>query len=688
MDIGTVSYVVGALAFLVLTFVLLAGWRGNLHGGLLVSAVLATTIWSGATALWMYRGLEPGWLVQLLEVLRSGLWLSFLMAVLRQRWGIRFPLFALIVSLLLLGQLVLLLTVPVVSGSSPYEIAGGSHLVGFLLISVSGMALVEQLFRNTRPERRWAVKYLCFGLGGLFAYDFYFYADAVLFAAIDPVLQQTRGAILLLIAPLVAVSAARNPQWSPEVFVSRKLVFHSATLIGGGLYLVAMASAGYYLRYFGGEWGGVAQAFFLFGAILVLISLLFSGQMRARLKVFLSKHFFAYKYDYRDEWLRLIDTLSAHDSDQSLEERSLRAVAEVVESPGGELWLRNEDGDFTPVYQWGLGDPPPAREPADASLPRFMERTQWVVNLDEYRRAPDSYEGLELPHWLEGRNVWLVVPLMHLDSLLGFVLVAPSRARVGFNWEDSDLLKTIGRQVAAHLAQMQASRALVEARQFEAFNRLSAFVMHDLKNVAAQLSLLVSNAARHKDNPEFVEDMVTTVDNASMRMQRLLGQLRGNPEGQYAVVDLSTVLDEVVEEYAGPSPKPEMDTGGGRLMVRAERDRLCAVFGHVLRNAQEATGPGGRVRVRLRQQNDQAIVEVADDGPGMDSAFIRERLFKPFESTKGSGGMGIGAYEAREFIRQSGGDVEVISAPGGGGTFRMHLPLTAADGPGLVGRHG
>ncbi|RMD78996.1 MAG: PEP-CTERM system histidine kinase PrsK, partial [Gammaproteobacteria bacterium] len=275
-------------------------------------------------------------------------------------------------------------------------------------------------------------------------------------------------------------------------------------------------------------------------------------------------------------------------------------------------------------------------------------------------------------------QAWLVVPLFHREALLGFAVLARPRAPRELNWEDYDLLRTAGRQVASHLAQEQASEALAQARQMEAFGRLSAFVVHDLKNVAAQLRLVVANAERHRHNPAFVEDAMRTVGHAADKMERLLAQLRAGREAtrEPAVrVDLEALLERVAERAAGRRPVPEVEVQDGGLQAVAAAERLADVVGHLVQNAQEATPPDGRVVLRLRREGAEAVMEVEDTGCGMDEAFVRERLFKPFDSTKGREGMGIGAFEARAFVQASGGRLEVRSRPGEGTSFRIRLPL-------------
>jgi putative PEP-CTERM system histidine kinase len=259
------------------------------------------------------------------------------------------------------------------------------------------------------------------------------------------------------------------------------------------------------------------------------------------------------------------------------------------------------------------------------------------------------------------------------------VVLTTARTNVDVNWEVNDLLKTAARQAAAFLAQTQAAEALLEARKFDAFNRMSAFVVHDLKNIVAQLSLMLKNAERHRANPEFQQDMLMTVGNSVERMKQLMLQLRDGttPVDAPHGIDLAGVIDRIRRAKSGQKPVPEVQCDENVVAIGHE-DRLERVIGHIVQNAIDATDGEGRVWIRLARQEGQALVEVGDTGHGMTPEFVRERLFKPFQTTK-QGGMGIGAYESFQYVQELGGQVQVDSTPGGGTRVRLLLPLLRAD---------
>lgn len=677
MNLGLIGYTLSAIACSVLMAVLLIGWRRGPIGMMLLAAVAASIVWSGLLAWqWARPIFNPGFLFSV-EVLRDGAWIAFLWLLNRQavragdaraRYLVSVGLVAaVLVAVLILGYLL--------RPTLAVEISlRDLLLVGKLGLTLSALVLIEYLLRSTSADRRWQIKYLALGLGSVYVFEFYIYAELLMLRGLAEHMLDARGYLFALMAPLVAVSAARNPRWELDVFVSRGAVFQGVTLVAAGVYLVFMAAAGYYVRVFGGEWGPVLHVVFLFAALLLLAGILFSGQLRAKLKVYVSKHFFNYRFDYRDEWLRFIATIGT--SDETLPVRVIHALANIVDSGSGEVWLR--DGR---TYQlsatWNVVDRAGRGIAEDESLPGFLRDTGWIVDLQEYARHPERYPGLTLPtQLLDQEEPWLIVPLFHDHDLLGFVVLGRSLAVSRLTWEERDLLKTAGRQAATHLAQMVSSRALAEVRQFEGFNRLSAYVIHDLKNLVAQLSLVVSNARRHGDNPAFLKDAIGTVENAVNRMNRLMQQLRsGELTPRVRTVDLETLVRQAVSSRSTHQPVPEFRVDGGPFPVKAGSDRLLSVINHLVQNAQEATPPDGRVSLTLWREGNRVHLSVEDTGCGMDRDFIRQRLFKPFDTTKGLTGMGIGAYESRELVRALGGDVEVTSEPGRGSRFHVDLPL-------------
>ena len=687
MAITYYCYLAGFLTYLPLTLLLMFSWRGHSVGRWLIVACGMMALWSGGIALQERYSVFPVAVVWTLEALHSFVWLTFLWKLLSRNENEDDP--SRSVFIYRWGQVTATILLAYIWGSAylqqayPQVFRPAHQLLGHVGLVVVGLVLVEQIYRNTRTDERWRIKILCFALGTLFVYEFYLYSEAILFLRVKEDLWAARGVVAAMLTPFIALSAQRNPDWSLDIFISRQVVFHSTALMGAGCYLLLMATAGYYIKHYGGEWGAVLQIAFLVGAFLVLALVLFSGQIRAKLRIFIREHFFSHAFDYRQEWQRLIATLSAGDGPSSLEERVIRALSQVIESPGGILWVREENGNF--IWRASLGSPGIDIQELDADDPvvAYLERKDAVVNFKEMLTIPEAYEGLIKPSWIEPYpQAWLLVPLWRTSGRVdGVVLLTDSHTFTVWNLEVMDMLKTTSRLVAGYLELEAAARALAVARQFEGFNRLSAFVIHDLKNLIAQLSLVVRNAAKHHDNPEFMRDAIKTVDHAVGKMNALMSQLRNY--GSVATAekfDLRNALLEAVEARGRQAPEPVCDKVASSVMVLANRQRLVSAFEHVIHNAQDATGKQGWVKVRLRMGEDRwALVEIEDNGCGMTEEFVASRLFKPFETTKGLTGMGIGAYESRELARALGGDLSVRSQPGKGSLFVFKIPLAEKE---------
>ena len=545
-----------------------------------------------------------------------------------------------------------------------------------LAMVIFALSLVEQLLRNTAADSRWNIKPFGLALAAVFIYDLYLYSDALLFNRIDDDIFGVRGFVYAMIIPLIGLSIQRTAKRRPQLALSQTVAFHTTTLVVAGAYLLFTSAAGYYVRYFGGTWGGALQLMLLFAALLALGVLAYSGTMRAKFRVLVGKHFFRYRYDYREEWLKFTKALSAEGAPQEVGQRLIRGLADMVESPAGALWLDDGSGrQYVQTARWNL-PAVSAAESVDSPMIHFLLNAGWVVNLEEYRHMPGRYENMSLPEWLTTLpNAWLVVPLASTDKLVGFVVLNTARTKLDVNWEVNDLLKTAGRQAASFIAQIQTTEALLEARKFDSFNRMSAFVVHDLKNIVTQLSLMIRNAERHADNPEFQRDMLMTVQNSVERMRQLMLQLRegATPPGVACGVDLSAIVHRIQAAKAGQQPALEVRIDEA-LTARGHEERIERVIGHMVQNALDATDASGSVEIHVGKQEGMACLEVIDTGKGMTPEFVRERLFKPFQTTK-QAGMGIGAYESFQYVQELGGRIHVDSTVNVGTRVRMLLPL-------------
>lgn len=544
-----------------------------------------------------------------------------------------------------------------------------------LVASVLLLVMTEQLFRAVPEADRWAIKPACLGIAAIAMFDLYFRADGFLFGRLDPDVWAVRGLAQSAVLPLFALAASRTPSWNLRLAVSRELVFHTSALAVSGLYLLLVSAAGYYVRYFGGEWGRALQTALLFAGFVLLGFVLLSGSQRARLRVFLNKHLFPYRYDYRTEWLRFTRALSGAEGTSGLGESVIKGLGDLVESPGGGLWLRSNGGFFSQAARFNMPSSD-AREPMDSELARMLAEREWIFNLQDMRSGTNAGPGVRPPQWLSDiESAWLVVPLVATDGLTGFVILLAPRTPIEVNWEVLDLLKTAQRQAASYLTRMLATEALLEAKKFDAFNRMSAFVVHDLKNLVAQLSLLLKNAERHRQNPEFQADMLETVAHVEGKMRGLMQHLQEktsmNPPQK---INVAGMLERTVERRRTLGQDLEL-LCIARPNVLAHGDKLDRIVGHLVQNALDASGTHDKVHLGLSATVEgECRIDVADNGCGMTQEFIRGQLFKPFQTTKVSG-MGIGMFEVHQYVHELGGRIQVESEPGLGTKISVFLPV-------------
>ncbi|MDQ2076158.1 XrtA/PEP-CTERM system histidine kinase PrsK [Marinimicrobium sp. ABcell2] len=552
-----------------------------------------------------------------------------------------------------------------------------------LSLAVIALVSVEQLFRYAASNDR-QIKLLCMNLAALFLFDIYLSTHTLIFQTVDPLLVQARAAVSLAACLFMALGGLLLQQRSERpanITLSRPIAFYTTSLVAVGVLITVLALGGYYVRLYGGNWGTVIYSLVLAGAVLLITSIFISTTIRSRLSVLINKHLFRHKYDYRSEWLRLINYLAQPAESSEANQRAFFAVASVTRAPGGAIWVRKQ-GYYEPVYQSGL----PSfidlqEEPVDSPFCQTLLQSEWVFFPDSGDNQALSQYNEHLPPWTHNiPNLWLLFPLIVGEELVGFTALIKPEADASLTWEDLDLLKTIGRQLASYLKRHQQAEQLAEGAQFETYNKLVAFIIHDLNNLIAQQALVVRNAEKHKDNPEFIDDAIQTISHSVDRMNGLLKKLRTDGKDLVAQLAIRDAVQKAVDECSGgSSTRLTSDIENCAHTIEADEVRLIMTFTHFIKNALEATPEHGRVHVTLRCTEHHAVITIEDTGTGMDWDFIHNRLFKPFETTKSGKGMGIGVYLSREYINDLQGTLNVTSALGEGTTVTVELPVDSIE---------
>jgi putative PEP-CTERM system histidine kinase len=680
------SYLVAAFASMLLTV-----WmadrqrRGKDASRAVMAALTLNTLWAIVTT-----GMGQGaFFTQLLEVVRNLGWLALLYTLFARDnrhtsvAQVR-PVLA-VLAMVELFQLVLMLLSLRFAGIAPATAMIFQLSVMFrLLLTTGALVLVHNLYAGAISAQRDAVRWSSLALALMWGYDLNFYTIAYLGRTVPVEMAALRGIAQILTVLLLAVGTLRGGlslRFSP----SRAVAFQSLSLLVIGGYLILMVAAAQSVAWLGGDVSQLAQLGFAFATTVVILALVPSGRLRGWLNVMLAKHFFQHRYDYRAEWQRFTRTIGrAGPNALPLHARVVQALADITDSACGIMLIPADGGDLVlgARWQWPMLDVPAEAMPAATAL--FFERRGFIVDLDEVRSGID-HEGERalMPGWMiDEHAAWALVPLLHYERLVGLVVLGRPPLARKLDWEDFDLLRVVGQQLASYIAEQNGQAQLLEASRFDEFNRRMAFVMHDIKNLASQLALLARNAERHAANPEFRKDMLVTLTNSADKLNALLARLSrygaGNVQ-RLETVDAAEAVAVIAARYreaGGECAVYVTDTQP--CLVLANRETLEQVLMHLVQNAIDASQSGMAVFLQTRMDGLSGVIEVADTGCGMSADFVRNRLFKPFVSTK-AGGFGIGAFEARELVRAMHGRLEVESREGLGSRFAVRLPLAGAN---------
>jgi putative PEP-CTERM system histidine kinase len=594
------------------------------------------------------------------------IWLLVMGALLRQRVSLRhWPKAIQVISavaLLICISTLVLITTP---NATTQMISGAFAILAALLL-----VLTEQTIRNTSRSRITKLIGLCISIQ--FVFDAYLYGQIAISSSLEIGLWQTRAALAFTAALVITLSTIlfSHEETNTSITLSRPVAFYSATSLVTALIFTVLGLGALYVRNLNGYIGSYLFNVAMVGAIILIGSLYTSRQVRSAVEVFINKHFFNFKYDYQSEWLRAISFNANHTpSSPHYYDHALNYVCGAFNSPAGAIWL-NQDGllngvartdHLTEVPSFGLNAP----------FVKLMIKEGWIYAPLSTGKSISQNNEL-LPLWFNEQGFWLVSPLLSQMKLLGFIAIKKPRQSKTVTFEDRDLMTNITNQLSSQMLIHQQETVISNNKQIEAYNRLSAFIMHDVNNVMAQLAFIVKNAEKHKHNPAFIDDMVKTVDNANERMRSLVEKFRPDKKDTNETIEASKVLDEVINVCSDKVPKPILEHKED-FTITADRQKLFFALKNLVRNAQEATNADGYVKVSIGKDTETSrfYISIQDNGAGMDAGFITNELFKPFSSTKEDKGMGIGAHLTKSYLESIGANLYVDSAIGKGSTFTI-----------------
>lgn len=626
--------------------------------------------------------------------LQPGLWLVFSLGYARgnareflKKWRIALAGACLVpLAVAALQRPSLIVSLQPAAGGSDWSMrlgwAGLSLQFLVLLASVFIVMNLERTFRASIGIMRWRIKFMVFGVGMLFIVRIYTSSQALLFHGTDVRLDTVDTGALLISALLIPRAFWRSGQLDLDIYPSRSVLEGSVTVVLAGAYLLIMGALARFAAHFGGSAEFPLQAFLVLVALVLLALLLQSDRLRLRLRRFVSRHFQRPFYDYRTAWKSFTDATASCVEQADLCRSLGRLIADMLQALSVTLWLvdeRRENLTFaasTSISEVRARELAPTKVESANVIAHFqhqVEPVDYEVSTEAWAVALQRCNPSEFVNG--GSRV--CVPMTIRGELLGVIAVGDRVGGARFSLQDFDLLKCIGDQAAASLYNVHLSRRLIQAKELEAFQAMAAFFVHDLKNAASTLNLMLENLPEHYDDPAFREDALRGISNTVGHIDHLVGRLtalRRELKIQPAEGDLNEIVDGVL---AGLASRPhshltkELDE---MPKFQFDREQISKVVTNLVLNATEAVNDSGSVRVATRRNGGWAVLTVADNGCGMSADFVRRSLFRPFQTTK-KRGLGIGMFQSLMIVQAHGGRIAVESEPGKGTTFQVFLPV-------------
>jgi putative PEP-CTERM system histidine kinase len=561
----------------------------------------------------------------------------------------------------------------------------GMNLI-FLLSSILVLMNLEATFRATVGTMRWRIKFMVLGLGVLFAVRAYTSTQLLLFRSVHLTMHELNSGALLLGCLLMLRSLFRPGHFDVTVFPSKSVLSSSLTLVLSGVYLIVVGVLAKLVAFLGGAASFERKAFLVLAVIVLLTVVLLSDRVRLYSKRFLSRYFQRPLYDYRTVWRTFTQVTARRVEQSDLCDQLVKLISDVFQALSVSIWLVDERKErlvfaastFLSIAK--AGDL--TLEPADAAeVISALTQHPEPIDLDSSNEIWASALRRSHPEEFRKGGNRVCVPMIASGELLGILVLGDRVGGVAFSIQDFDLLRSASDQAAANLLNIQLSHRLSQAKQLEAFQAMSAFFVHDLKNTASTLSLMLQNLPVHYQDPKFREDALRGISKTVEHINDLISRLtvlRHDLEVKAAECDLNDLITETLK---GQDKVPGVELVKGLQQipkVRVDPSQIQKVVTNLLLNAREALPAGGQIRIETGQKNGWVVMTVADNGCGMTPDFLNRSLFRPFSTTKKKG-IGIGMFHCKMIVEAHHGRIEVESEVGKGTSFRVLLPLASAS---------
>jgi putative PEP-CTERM system histidine kinase len=564
-----------------------------------------------------------------------------------------------------------------ISFSTAGKVVNVSILIGTVLVLMN----LERTFRAAVGTMQWRIKFLVLGLAVIFGARIYARSQALVFSGHYNSLTEVEAIGLLVGCALLGVGYFRSGFREIDVYPSRAVLHTSITVLLVGGYLFVIGVLAQIVARYGGATSFQLQAFLVLVAIALLAVFLLSEKIRQRIKRFVSRHFSRPQYDFRIIWTQFTRATSSAIDDPALCAASAKLISDTFNVLSVGVWLFDEEKSklkleaSTSHARNAISDDATEFLAIDPSLARMRKAFDLEKIKDDWGQ---TLRQISKTQFSEGGNR-VGVPLLAGDRYLGLIILADRVNGVPYTVEEIELLECIADQVASSLLNLRLTKEIMLGKELEAFQTISAFFVHDLKNAASTLKLTLQNLPVHFDDPDFRQDTLRSIGATTNRINQIierLGTLGSKLELRPSAVDLQLLVEQAIENVNGvpgiefakefePLPK-----------FMADREQLRSVVTNLLLNAREAVGENGRIEVKIGTQDGWAALSVSDDGCGMTATFLRDSLFRPFKTTKKKG-LGIGMFQSKMIIEAHHGSIRVKSDVGKGTTFQVLLPLAS-----------
>ncbi len=555
-------------------------------------------------------------------------------------------------------------------------------LAGLVLAGIN----LEKTFRASVGVMRWRIKFMILGLAVLLAARFCISSQILLSHTIDLRFQVVEVGAVFVGCLLILRALFRAGHFELDVYPSHAVLQGSLTVLLAGVYLLAIGVLAKIVSLLHFGEAVLIQWFVFLVAAALLAILLLSDRVRLRLSRFVSRHFQRPLYDYRMVWRRFTEATASCVNQSDLCQVSVKAVTDIFQALSVTIWLVDE-----PQSQLAFAASTFLTEGKAETLRPSKEELAEILGTLRGHYEPVDIDAAQ-EKWAEilrrchpeefrkgGNRV--CVPMRVGEEIIGLMILGDRVSATRFTWQDFDLLKCIGDHIAAGLLNTRLSKKLLEAKELEAFQTMSAFFVHDLKNTANTLNLMLQNLPVHFDDPAFRADALRGITKTVAHINHLIGRL-GSIRHELQIKPVVADLNELVakslagwEEVAGIHLKKDL---APLPKVSFDPEQMLKVTTNLIFNAREAVpAASGEVQIQTRRQNGWVVLAISDNGCGMSPEFLRRSLFRPFQTTK-KNGLGIGMFQSKMIVEAHKGKIEVESETGKGTTFRVFLPLPAA----------